>query len=590
MTRAEKIAAAKARADAAPPPNVRGERVPLRLVPCAHLGARVPGQPCGSPLLACKLHGDVTARFRECSGAARTCAACPDYSVAPNVPGPTVLARYDETNLFAGLPGRRFNPGLIEWGDGYVFCWRDGWKGSNLWACRMDRAFRPAPGARAVRLDINHPDANYGREDPQLFVHDGRLHVALVGVVGAGRRVSRTAVLYARLSDALAVEAVYAPRAPGVPVSQWQKNWQWFSHGGSLYAVYSVTPHRVLRVDGERAEWVWSEPVNAPWVGGEIRGGATPYRVGHEFYCFFHDKVQRNKLFYRVGCYTFSADPPFRPLRMTSVPLIESNPATNPGNYCDCVFPRGAVRDDDSWVLSCGVHDRFTELYRLRFGDVEAALRPVVPATFSCRPNTVDHQVLDSVLVQNEYRLPPRLAPDGLVVDIGAHVGAFAAAAWARGARNVHCYEASRVNFEALANNVARMPGVTAHHKAVWGATGDVVSCGLDEIAKGDPSSGVWYKVWAGPVAGGAEPVATISLDDIVAGRRVAVLKLDCEGSEFPILFGCNCLHLIDRIAMEVHGAAGSMVDLLTGAGFAVDLRPAPDHPDRLALLFAERT
>lgn len=50
------------------------------LARCAHLGDRLPGQPCGSPLLRCRHFGDVTARLRACEGADRTCQGCPAFS------------------------------------------------------------------------------------------------------------------------------------------------------------------------------------------------------------------------------------------------------------------------------------------------------------------------------------------------------------------------------------------------------------------------------------------------------------------------------------------------------------------------------
>lgn len=53
-------------------------RVPLALVKCAHLGERLPGEPCGSQLLRCKLHADVTTRFTSCAEADRCCATCAD--------------------------------------------------------------------------------------------------------------------------------------------------------------------------------------------------------------------------------------------------------------------------------------------------------------------------------------------------------------------------------------------------------------------------------------------------------------------------------------------------------------------------------
>lgn len=55
--------------------------LPLVRPPCADLGERLPGQPCGSPLLRCLKFGDVTARLSPCTGAARCCATCAEYRI-----------------------------------------------------------------------------------------------------------------------------------------------------------------------------------------------------------------------------------------------------------------------------------------------------------------------------------------------------------------------------------------------------------------------------------------------------------------------------------------------------------------------------
>lgn len=321
----------------------------------------------------CDVHGKCTRG--PVSGKIKSCDTCDDYThPLPDWSGDTLTL--NETNLYPGLPGKRFNPGLIEWGGGHAICWRDGWKGSDLWAVRANADLQPV--GRPVRLDVNHPEASYGREDPNLFTFRGRLHVAFVGVVGTGNRATRTNVLYARLRDDLRVEEVFAPRAPGVDPWRWQKNWQWFESGGELFATYSVGPeYAVLRVDGERTSWAARRPLSLPWVGGEVRGGATPVLRNGELYSFFHDRIDADKRVYRVGCYTFSPSAPFEVLRLTREPLIVADPSTNPGNYCHCIFPRGAVVIGDTWVLSCGAHDRFTELRRLSVGAVERALVPL---------------------------------------------------------------------------------------------------------------------------------------------------------------------------------------------------------------------
>lgn len=61
----------------------KGQRFQL---PCLHRGARVPGQPCGSVLYSCELHGGTTAGVGACGKAARACDGCPDYAAPLSVP------------------------------------------------------------------------------------------------------------------------------------------------------------------------------------------------------------------------------------------------------------------------------------------------------------------------------------------------------------------------------------------------------------------------------------------------------------------------------------------------------------------------
>ncbi len=314
----------------------------------------------------------------------QACSTCHDY--APSSPEwNNGVLRIHHNNFYPETGGHRFNASIIEWRDGYTFCWRDGWKGSNLWLCQMDRKFQPV--GHPKKLDIHHVDANYGREDPQLFLFRDSLFVAFVGVQGHGNRVQKTNVLYASLDNEFRVTGVYAPKAPGVPYHRWEKNWQFFDYANELYAIYSVTPHKVLHIDGDYAEWCYESHTLSNWSGGEIRGGSSPYRIGDRFISFFHDKIDgpRGKLLYRAGAYTFEAKPPFRVLAMTPKPLLVADPSTNPGNYCDCIFPRGAVQVEDGWILSCGVHDRFNEVHRIPKTVVESELIPT-----SANPSVIE--------------------------------------------------------------------------------------------------------------------------------------------------------------------------------------------------------
>lgn len=279
--------------------------------------------------------------------------------------------RYDETNLWPGEPGLRFNPSILAHEGGYLLAYRTGWKGSEIYLGRLDAAL--APVGRPWLLRLRHPAAQYGREDPRLFVHEGRVHVSFVGVMGVtGPR--HTNILYARLGQDLSVEKVYAPHYNQRQL--WEKNWGFFSHEGSLLAVYSIAPHRVLLVEGDRARPLCEVANALPWDGGERRGGASSVRVGDEYWHFFHDRVEvRRQRIYRTGLMTFSARPPFAPLRQIPEPILTADLTDKPPDqYAFVAFVCGAVRVGDYWILSHGRQDRFMTLDRFRHDDLERKL------------------------------------------------------------------------------------------------------------------------------------------------------------------------------------------------------------------------
>ena len=344
------------------------------VAPCRHLGPAT-GRTVSCPTcsgrvelktFACAVHGECTAG-KAAPGVA-CCTGCPDHSTAP-------LLTLDETTLWPGVPGWRFNTAVTPWQDGYAIATRTGWAGSNVLVGMLDREFRPAGGC--VRLPLHHPAALYGREDPRLFLFRGQLHVSFVGVVGRARGV-HTSQLYARLGAGplLPVEAVFHPREePG----RWQKNWAFFGCDGDLYAVYSISPHRVLRVDGGSVTASYQTANPMRWAGGEPRGGAPPFRVGDEYAHVFHDRVgpDRNPT-YRVGVYCFEARPPFRVTRYVPDPVLVADPRTNTHkNYADVLFPCGAFLLGGDLIVAGGEHDRRTRIDRLPWA---AVARRLVPA------------------------------------------------------------------------------------------------------------------------------------------------------------------------------------------------------------------
>lgn len=204
----------------------------------------------------------------------------------------------------------------------------------------------------------------------------------------------------------------------------------------------------------------------------------------------------------------------------------------------------------------------------------------ILPDHWQYRPRATswDWNVFDSVAVHNEYHLPADLR-GWRVLDAGAHTGAFTWACLTRGAAQVRCYEPWRPNFELLRSNVTGLaldgfdprPEVQCYQLALWRSDVDQGTklpfspCSVPENTGG---GGVM-----GSERDDSEDVYSWRFDDAVLsltenGRyRLNLAKLDCEGSEWPILLTSHTLHLIDALAGEYHEIAASQVPPLARVG-----------------------
>ena len=174
---------------------------------------------------------------------------------------------------------------------------------------------------------------------------------------------------------------------------------------------------------------------------------------------------------------------------------------------------------------------------------------------FDLRPGTNDDVIYTSVVKKNEYRLPERFPSRTIVIDIGVHVGLFSYLALCRGAEAVFGFEAEPANYQCAVRNLAPF-GERVHlsNRAVWRS--DVRTSTLHFCPSGDSANaGGGTVIWEtdGPL------VETVALDDVILSvtengkRRINLLKIDCEGAEFPILLTSKRLGQIDRIVGEYH-------------------------------------
>jgi FkbM family methyltransferase len=209
-------------------------------------------------------------------------------------------------------------------------------------------------------------------------------------------------------------------------------------------------------------------------------------------------------------------------------------------------------------------------------------------AVLTLRTATADRKLFISIFARDEYGLSS-LESQGAdtIIDIGAHVGIFAARV-APFAKRVLSYEPVSATFQLLVENLRNVRNVTATQKAVTDRRGTA-----DIHVFEEPSSN---SIFPPQPHGAARTVAvdTVSLADVVeehSVERCDLLKLDCEGSEYPLIFGAPraLWQRIDRVAMEYHAVAGAPVSwsgeglaaYLEEVGHAVELRPKGHHPGK---------
>jgi len=209
-------------------------------------------------------------------------------------------------------------------------------------------------------------------------------------------------------------------------------------------------------------------------------------------------------------------------------------------------------RSPDRWRTACLMArlywrerrgKRQDRLHLLRLADGEDVLELWV-GDFS------DLHVARETFGDEVYGLPVGFRPR-TIVDLGANIGA--SVLWFHRRfpdAQIHAVEPDRRSLEKLRRNIATLPGVTIHHAAVAGESGERT---FYEARRGWESS-----LLAATARGGqASTVSALTLPGLiqrcVGGERVDLLKLDVEGAEWEILPKVRLAAHADVVAGELH-------------------------------------
>lgn len=187
-----------------------------------------------------------------------------------------------------------------------------------------------------------------------------------------------------------------------------------------------------------------------------------------------------------------------------------------------------------------------------------------------------DWNTLQSCLAEDEYHLNGLDLEGKNVVDIGGHIGGFTLAALAKGA-NVTAVEVLPENVDMIRDSVglnAFSGSLNMVHKAIGKTTGEVIKACYNPVPsdKDTENHHEFIGVTTVDTGGASIEVESISLDDVLKDLdEVEVLKIDCEGAEWPAFAGVSPEQIakVKLIVGEVHPlaeyAGQNLVDLLHG-------------------------
>lgn len=154
--------------------------------------------------------------------------------------------------------------------------------------------------------------------------------------------------------------------------------------------------------------------------------------------------------------------------------------------------------------------------------------------------NDHDSVIIDSVYHLNEYDVPDDLSGK-IILDVGAHLGSFTRLCVERGA-TVIAYEPDPESYRLLLLNTAHVAaGVQAYNAAVSDVAGKARLRQIDDAAG---NSICWGH--------GQHIVSVVAFDDLLAAHQPYLVKLDCEGCEYPILESSD-LRGVSEILCEFH-------------------------------------
>lgn len=164
-----------------------------------------------------------------------------------------------------------------------------------------------------------------------------------------------------------------------------------------------------------------------------------------------------------------------------------------------------------------------------------------------------DKIIFKEIFYDNIYEEGLRgLATVKEIIDIGGNFGGFMLYAADRYPNaTIRVFEPTKSLFDILKQNIKvnELEKIIPFNVGVWSSIG---TRELYQYDGGGLNSLVYAKIDELPLVT-KEKCMVLPLDVIISGKSIDLLKIDCEGSEYEILYNCKKLNQIRRIVGEYH-------------------------------------
>lgn len=221
-----------------------------------------------------------------------------------------------------------------------------------------------------------------------------------------------------------------------------EKNWGFFEHEDTLYAIYTLAPLTILQCRFEPDHLMCWPIFRHPWINdhllissGPLHGGTSPVRVGNHLVTVFQSRAQGQTGFkYTGNLIAMESTPPFRPLMVGATPLfrltaneLQMQPQRKLNTRVEqCFYPAGllAGQDGNTLDITYGINDFKCGYRRYAIADLYRQMQPIsklptTPNYLAAKADNRGYAVPTEKLLRSFYWKPPH-SVTGSVEDLAA--------------------------------------------------------------------------------------------------------------------------------------------------------------------------